>query len=154
MTEEELIIHPGEWHLRYRHTAGEILSRFFRELRDNQRIMGIRCPSCKRVLVTPRRFCERCFVPTTEWVQVSSEGLLQAFTIQYAPMKGLPEVPYCIAYIKLHGADTSLLHHIGGIDLSDVKQAVSAIKIRMALKAKWKERREGKITDIEYFEPI
>ncbi|KKL59784.1 hypothetical protein LCGC14_2211840, partial [marine sediment metagenome] len=68
--QEQPLTIEARWDIPYRHTAGQAASRFFRELKDNKRIMGVRCPSCHRVLVPPRSFCERCFEPIDEWVEV------------------------------------------------------------------------------------
>ena len=40
----------------YNYTYGFLNTRFARELRDNKRLMGIRCLSCKRVQVPPKSF--------------------------------------------------------------------------------------------------
>ncbi len=59
---EKLIEIPGKWEINYLYSAGRVASKFFQELKKNKRIMGTRCPGCKRVLVPPRSFCERCFI--------------------------------------------------------------------------------------------
>ncbi|MDH5200589.1 MAG: Zn-ribbon domain-containing OB-fold protein, partial [Candidatus Bathyarchaeota archaeon] len=143
----------GRWDIPYRHTAGRAASRFFRELKENKRVMGVRCPSCRRVLVPPRGFCERCFVPIDEWVEVQDSGTLSTFTIVYAKFTSLPPPPYCVGLIKLDGADTALMHYVGGVDLQDLEAAKKALSVGMRLEAVWREEREGKISDIEYFRP-
>jgi uncharacterized OB-fold protein len=61
--------------------AGRIGTRFLIELRDNQRIMGLRCPKCKKVYVPPKMVCSKCSVPMDEWVEVRKEGTLETFTV-------------------------------------------------------------------------
>jgi uncharacterized OB-fold protein len=151
--QEEPLIIDGRWDIPYRHTAGRAATRFFRELKDNKRIVGVRCPSCQRVLVPPRGFCERCFVPVDEFVGVEDKGTLTTFTIVYAHFTSLPPPPYCVGIIKLDGADTGLIHYVGGVDLQDMEAAKKAISVGMRLQAVWRDEREGKITDIEYFRP-
>jgi uncharacterized OB-fold protein len=151
--QEEPLIIDGRWDIPYRHTAGRAATRFFRELKDNKRIVGVRCPSCRRVLVPPRGFCERCFVPVDEFVGVEDKGTLTTFTIVYAHFTSLPPPPYCVGIIKLDGADTGLIHYVGGVDLQDMEAAKKAISVGMRLQAVWRDEREGKITDIEYFRP-
>lgn len=151
--QEEPLTIEGRWNIPYRHTAGQAASRFFRELKDNKRIMGVRCPKCQRVLVPPRSFCERCFVPTEEWVQVKESGILTTFTICYAQFTSLPAPPYCVGLVKLDGADTGLMHYVGGLDLEDMEAAKKALSVGMRVQAVWRDDREGKITDIEYFKP-
>jgi uncharacterized OB-fold protein len=151
--QEEPLIIDGRWDIPDRHTAGRAATRFFRELKDNKRIVGVRCPSCQRVLVPPRGFCERCFVPVDEFVGVEDKGTLTTFTIVYAHFTSLPPPPYCVGIIKLDGADTGLIHYVGGVDLQDMEAAKKAISVGMRLQAVWRDEREGKITDIEYFRP-
>jgi len=151
--QEEPLIIDGRWDIPYRHTAGRAATRFFRELKENKRIVGVRCPSCRRVLVPPRGFCERCFVPIDEFVEVEDKGTLNTFTIVYAHFTSLPPPPYCVGIIKLDGADTGLIHYVGGVDLQDMEAAKKAISVGMRLQAIWRDEREGKITDIEYFRP-
>ena len=151
--QEEPLIIDGRWDIPYRHTAGRAATRFFRELKENKRIVGARCPSCRRVLVPPRGFCERCFVPLDEFVGVEDKGTLTTFTIVYAHFTSLPPPPYCVGIVKLDGADTGLIHYVGGVDLQDMEAAKKAISVGMRLQAIWRDEREGKITDIEYFRP-
>ncbi|MEE9613015.1 MAG: Zn-ribbon domain-containing OB-fold protein [Desulfatiglandales bacterium] len=151
---EELIVQLGRWNLQYHHSEREILNRFFKELKENKRIMGIQCPRCSRVIVTPRRLCEKCSVPNEEWVELKDTGTIDTFTIQYTQMPEFPNTPYYLAFIKLDGADTALLHHVRGIDPMDMENAKKRLRAGMRVRAKWKDKREGQITDIEYFEPI
>ena len=152
--EEEILIMPGAWNLPFRHTAGRFASRFFRELRDNQKIYGVRCPQCRRVLVPPRPVCERCFASVDEWVEVRHQGTLEAFTICYVPFLGLPQPPVAMIMVKLDGSDTGLQHLLGGVDLSDPDKSKELVKIGMRVEAVWREQRRGEIGDIQYFKPI
>ena len=152
--EEELVIMPGAWNLPFRHTAGRFASRFFRELRDNQKIYGVRCPKCRRVLLPPRPMCERCFAPIDEWVEVGHQGTVEAYTVLCVPFMGLPPPPLGMAVVKLDGADTGLNHILGGIEFSDPDKSGEAVKIGMRVEAVWKEQRHGEILDIQYFKPV
>jgi len=152
--EEEIVIMPGAWNLPFRHTAGRFASRFFRELRDNQKIYGVRCPKCRRVLLPPRPMCERCFAPIDEWVEVGHQGTVEAYTVLCVPFMGLPPPPLGMAVVKLDGADTGLNHILGGIEFSDPDKSGEAVKIGMRVEAVWKEQRHGEILDIQYFKPV
>ena len=152
--EEEILIMPGAWNLPFRHTAGRFASRFFRELRDNKKIFGVRCPDCRRVLLPPRPLCERCFSSIDELVEVGNQGTLELFTICYVPFLGLPPPPIATIMVKLDGADGCLSHILGGIDLSDVDKAPELVKVGMRVEAVWRDERKGEIGDIEYFRPV
>jgi uncharacterized OB-fold protein len=43
---------------------------------------------------------------------------------------------------------------VRGIDPMDMENAKKRLRAGMRVRAKWKDKREGQITDIEYFEPI
>lgn len=140
--------------LPYAWSVGPTGTRFFEAFR-NKRIMGSKCPKCRRVLVPARKFCPRCFVDLKDWVEVSDEGVLASFTLINYSFSGQPKKPpYLIGMIKLKGADVSFFHFLGGIDLSDPEKACKEVKVGMPVRAKWSGKREGKITDIEYFEPV
>lgn len=151
---EEVVKIKADWHIPYTHTAGIFATKFFKEMKENKKLLGSRCPECKKVLMPPRPFCERCFKDIKELVEVKDEGVITAFTINYTKYVGLPDPPYAIAFIKLDGADTNIIYRVGGIDLTDIEVAKEKIKIGTRVKAKWKENREGKMSDIEYFQPI
>ncbi len=150
---EEYLMIPQKWEIPYKHSSRKVATRFFNELK-NGRIMGTKCPRCKRVLVPPWSFCEQCFVALDEWVKVEETGTIETFTICYEKFTGLPDPPYTIGGVKLEGADTSFVHFIGGVDLSDPEEVLKKIKVGTRVKAVWREKREGNILDIKYFEPI
>ena len=128
-------------------TVGNTGHAFLVELRDNKTIMGIKCPSCKKVYVPPRLHCPACFVKMSEWVKLSGKGTLETFTIVRYPEPYMPkEPPFAYGVIKLDGADTGLVHLLGGVELNK-------IKVGMKLEPVFKEKREGSILDIEHFKP-
>lgn len=130
--------------LSFNYAAGEAASRFLIALRDKKKIMGTRCPSCQRVLVPARSFCPRCFVDTSDWVEVGPAGTLVAL----APASRLQGAPTTlpIGLIRLDGADTSLVHFIGEADFD-------ALRIGLRVVAVFAESRSGHILDVAYFKP-
>lgn len=145
---------PGKWEIDYTYAAGAHATKFFQEFRENKKIYGVRCKSCGRVLVPPRPLCERCYLATEEWVEVGDTGVIETFGIVYWKFKGLPDPPYAVGVIKLNRADESILHFIGGVDLTDPRKATEKIKIGSKVRAVWSDERKGSILDIRYFEPV
>jgi hypothetical protein len=140
--------------LPYRWVLGPVYTRFFEEF-ENRKIMGTKCSKCGRVLVPARKFCPRCFEDTTEWVQVSDKGTIRTWALITFRYSGQPmEPPYITALIDLDGADTGFSHFIGGIDLSDLEKVKEQVKIGMRVEAKWRDKCQGNILDIEYFKPV
>jgi len=147
---ENPIFIPQRWDIKFNHAAGEVGSMFFKAIMEGKEILGKRCPKCKRVLLPPRSFCERCFVETDEWVSVGKEGRIEAFTIVYEKFEGLPDPPYAVAYVLLDGASTAMANFLKGVDLSDISQALKRIGIGARVRAAFKRKREGRITDFWY----
>ncbi len=146
----EIITIPGKWDISYEYAAGTTGSEFLRRLRDDQRISGVRCPNCERVILPPRGFCERCFVKTEGWADVGPGGVIESFTISTEPFQGLPDPPYAIAYVTLDGASTAMVNFVREIDLSDLPQAARRMAVGTRVRVKWKDVREGRITDFYY----
>ena len=123
------------------------ISRFFRELMDNKRIMGTKCPECGTVFCPPTSDCPKCWVPA-EWVEVGPQGTVLHFSIIHLPNLWMKrKVPYTIGLIKLDGADTGLMHFV---DETDIEK----LKTRPRVEAVFADKRKGYITDIEHFEII
>jgi len=134
--------------MRNSYSAGPVRSKFLLSLRDQQKILATRCAGCGRVYVPARSSCPKCFEDMEEWVEVSPEGILETYTIVYQsePIH-IADVPFALGVIKLGGADTSIVHRLGEVDLKK-------IRIGMSVKAVFNEERKGDIRDIQYFKPV
>jgi uncharacterized OB-fold protein len=150
VSNEELITIPGHWSFDYTYFAGESASRFFHELGTNRRIMGTKCPSCKRLLVPARAFCDACMERTGEWVEVGPEGTLETFTIITTAFPGLPKPPIVMAYVTLDGADTALINLVLGEDLSDIEAAARRLNAQPRVVARFIDDPKGRITDFTF----
>lgn len=134
----------GRISIPYRWSYGSALSRFFQESRDNKRLMGTRCPACRSVVVPAARICTRCYLETTEWVEVSDHGVLETFTTVHLPFPGQPtEPPYTYGLILLDGADTYFSHLID--------EPPDELTCGMRVEAVWSEHRKGDLFDILHF---
>ncbi len=139
---------PYEW------SVGKYGSRFFQEIREERRFIGIRCPKCGTVYVPPRRLCGPCFQELEELMPLSDTGTITAFSVVDYPFID-PDtgerrpVPYTYGYIRIDGADNIFSHIINETD-------VSKIKVGMKVRAVFKEPSEmqGNIQDIRYFDII
>jgi len=134
----------------YDYHAGFYYSRFLKELRDNKRIIGVKCPGCGRVYVPPRIVCRDCFVTMEEFVEIGDEGTLLAFTVTNFPYTdtttGEPKrIPFTAAYIRLDGADSNIVHCL---DETDEKKIAAGMRVR----AVFSEDRTGDyFHDIDHF---
>jgi len=146
---------PGKWEIEFKYATGPYIAKFLEGLKE-KKILGIKCPSCKKVLIPPRILCEKCYVQLSlnDIVEVKDTGSIQTFFVVYRQFYGLPPPPYAVALIKLDGADEGILHFLGEVDLSDPNMVSEKIKIDTKVKAVWNEERKGNILDIKYFKPI
>jgi len=129
--------------------AGRVGSKFIIALRDEHKILGVRCDKCNKVFVPPREYCERCMSRLDEnWVELSNEGVITNFTVVRYNDKHLPrKAPYVLALIKVDGADTPFAHIVEGIDPSKVR-------VGMRVKAVFAKETTNTILDIDHFEPM
>jgi uncharacterized protein len=153
MSEKDfMIIESGGAVQPFKYAVGMHGSKFFTEIRDHKRFLGIRCPRCKKVYIPPRKVCGPCFAEMDEFVEVGPGGTIGTFTIlRYAfidPETGIQKpIPYGYGFIKLDGADTLFQHYI---DIHDE----SKVRIGARVEPVFKEVRKGSIRDIEYFKII
>ena len=144
---EEKVVAGVVAHSNFLVSTGATGTKFLSEIRDNKKIMGIKCPKCSKVYVPPRLHCPTCFARMTEWIELSGKGALSSYTVVRYEEPYMPKTPpYAYGVIQLDGADTGMAHVLGEVDLDK-------IKIGMRLEPVFKEEREGSILDIDYFKP-
>lgn len=144
---EKKIFH-GRIKVPYKHTAGAYVEKFITDIGVNHKIMGVKCPKCKKVFVPPKMICFECFEKMEEWVEVGNLGTVTGFTIITHTTPVMPlEPPFAYARIRLEGADTDFVHLINESD-------PNKLKVGMKVEAVFKEKPRKRILDIEYFKPI
>lgn len=129
-------------------------SKFFHEIKETGRFAAIKCDSCGKVYVPPRRVCAPCFKELHDLVYLPSTGVITAFsTVNYPfidPATGVQRpIPYTYGYIRIDGADNIFSHFIKETDVSKIRVGM---KVRAVFKEK--DKMEGNIADIKYFDFI
>ncbi|NEC85479.1 Zn-ribbon domain-containing OB-fold protein [Streptomyces sp. SID12501] len=131
----EVAVHDGQFEsmvtgiiaearLDYTYSPGRAQTDYINALAD-RRIVGERCPSCRKVYVPPRGACPTCGVATAEQVQVGPGGTVTTYCIVNIKARNLDiEVPYVYAHIALDGADLALHGRIGGIPYDQVRMGL------------------------------
>lgn len=154
-TERELVSIPMKVDIPYRFAAGRYMTKFLSELRDHGKLFGIRCPVCRRVMLPPRIVCGTCHVKNDEWVELSHEGTVTAFTIIYIPLTdpitGKPQkTPYVYGSIILDRSNSPIDHII------DCEPTADDVWVGMRVKVvlRDKDERRGDLSDIRFFKPI
>ncbi len=147
MTEEGLVYH-GKIKIPYTWSVGDYGSRFFYELMVNREIWATKCPACGLVFLPPRKTCPDCFSQLEKWIKVGPEGKVVTFTIvRYSAQQHPIPAPFAIGVIKLEGADTALVHLIGGVEIDEICSG-------MQVEPVFSEEKRGNLLDIAYFKPI
>ena len=157
LTTGEVLVSMWRVKSEYNWDAGIAMGRYLDGLKQGK-ILGIRCPECSRTLVPPRAFCELCFRPLDDWVELSDTGRINTYSVSFvnwdASRRSTPEVP---AVVEIDGASPGMgiLHLIGEVGEA-LDEITSRLKPGTPVQAVWKpaEEREGAITDIRYFRPI
>lgn len=132
--------------LDYSFGAGRASTRFLRAIEDH-RIVGQRCPQCRKVYVPPRGACPTCGVATEEEVELSDKGTITTFCVVNLPFYGQEiKPPYVCASILLDGADIALFHLIQEVPPDEVRMG-------MRVEAVWRDELEPTLESIKHFRP-
>ncbi len=135
--------------LEYRYTPGLAASRFLRAVAEG-RLIGQRCPACRKVYVPPRGSCPTDGVPTEEEVALPDRGVVTTFCVVNVPFAGHAiEMPYVAASILLDGADVAFQHLVQGVP-------ADRVHIGMRVQAVWKPRDQWRpsLENILHFRPV
>lgn len=132
----------------YNYRVGQYLEKYIQGLGEGK-ILAVRCKSCDKVIVPPRRVCGTEVLD--EWVEVGPEGEVVNYTVGHVTLnKGLIEKadpPQLLAMVMLDGATVPLLAEVKGVDASGLGNG-------LRVKAVFKDPAEGTSKDLDYFEPV
>ena len=125
------------------------------EFIQNKKLMGTKCKDCGELYIPVRKLCIKCNSPNMEWVEMSGEGELAAFTSITVGTPYFIELgydrkkPYCFSVIKLKEGPM-VSGQLVGVDESNP----DTIKIGTPLKVKFLENEIKGETKIDLgFEP-
>ena len=145
---EAIRLWRGSLPVSHRYTAGVAGERFFRALADRGAFLATRCGACGVVYCPARAFCERCMAALEEELEVGPRGTLESFTIVRRGLDGRPlPAPVAVGLVRLEGADTFLVHRVGG-DPGDLRIGITVEPV-----LKDASRRQGCLDDVECFRP-
>ena len=139
----------GKMALPYGYLAGRVGSKFITTIRDQNKIMGIKCNHCNKVFVPPRQTCEKCLEDMRDnWIELKNSGIVTNYTVVRYNDRHLPrQAPFVMAMIQLDGADTPLVHILEGIKEDEVK-------IGLKVKPIFAKETTNTLLDIDHFEPV
>jgi uncharacterized OB-fold protein len=125
-------------------TDMDFTSTSFNRFLSERRLMGSRCSSCGALHLPPRPLCPACHGEELEWVEMSGQGRLLAFTAIHIAPTAMIEAgygrknPYCTGIVQLDEGP-AVSAQILGVDPSEPDQ----ILIGTPLKVAFVERGEG-----------
>ena len=132
----------------YRRATGPMLGRFFTEIRDHRRLLGVKTASgkilCPPVDVDPDSLED---LTVDDLVEVGPTGRVTSWTWLREPRPGNPlGRPFAWALVRLEGADSALLHAVDA-------GSESAMRTGMRVVPRFRDERNGDIRDIACFVP-
>jgi uncharacterized OB-fold protein len=134
--------------LQYVVNPGRAMTRFLTSIAE-EKIVGQRCPACRKVYVPPRGSCPTCAVATEEDVELAQRGTVTSFCIVRVPYPGQTiRPPYVSASVLLDGADIPFLHLVGEV-------APEEVRMGMRVEAVWVDeaQRGPTVESIRWFRP-
>ena len=135
-------------HVDYQFTAGLAQSRFLKGMSEG-RILGQRCPRCRKVYVPPRGSCPTDGVPTVDEVELGHSGTVTTYCVVNVPFQGQSiEIPYICAQVLLDGANIAFMGLIQEIPTDQIRMG-------MRVEAVWVPPEElgPTMSSIRYFRP-
>lgn len=131
--------------LPYRRSLGPVVGAFMTALRDGK-LVGSRT-SAGRVLVPPLEYDPDTGEAVDDLVDVADVGTVRNWAWVAEPLRKHPlDRPFAWVMVQFDGADTTMLH---ALDAVSPEQVSNGMRVRV----RWRDQREGHITDIECFEP-
>ena len=135
--------------LDYRYTPGTTTSAFLRGIKEGK-LLGRRCPSCRKVYFPARAVCSMCGEAFTETVEVKDTGTMVTFAIVNVNFANrVIDLPYVTAEVVFDGADTTSMVLLAGVGPEEARMG-------MRVKAHWLPESEWdySLGNIDYVEPL
>jgi uncharacterized protein len=127
-------------------TTGPVIGAFLTGLREKV-LVGIK-GSQGQVIVPPTEYDPVTAEELSEMVEVGPGGEVTTWAWVFEPHQRHPlDHPFAWALVRMDGADTGLLHAVDS-------GSPDAMRTGMAVRVRWRDEREGAITDIACFEPV
>ncbi len=108
---------------------------YFAFLKDENKLMGVRCRACGRLSALPRPVCTACHSGDVEWHEFTGRGALATFTcISAAPSSMVQrgygmKNPYCVAVVDLEEGPrvSALIVGVDGSNPQDIKTGMPLV---------------------------
>lgn len=135
--------------LDYRYTPGTESSATLRGIKEGK-LLGRRCPSCRKVYFPARAVCSMCGEAFNETVELKETGTLATFAVVNVNFANrVIDLPYVTAEVVFDGADTTSMMLLSGV-------APEEVRMGMRVKAVWlpEDQWDYTLANIDHVEPI
>jgi uncharacterized protein len=145
MAEAEILSAPMVVEYPFGRTVGPVQSAFLTGLREGL-VLGVRTGD-GRVLCPPVEYDPVTSEELGELVVLGDTGTVTTWSWEPSPRPNQPlDRPFAWALVRMDGADTGLLH---ALDAGSPDRVSTGMQVRI----RWRDQREGAITDIACFVP-
>jgi uncharacterized OB-fold protein len=145
MAEAEILSAPMVIEYPFSRTVGPVQSAFLTDLREGV-VLGVRTGD-GRVLCPPVEYDPVTSEELGELVELGDTGTVTTWSWEPSPRPKQPlDRPFAWALVRMDGADTGLLH---ALDAGSPDRVSTGMQVRI----RWRDQREGAITDIACFVP-
>jgi uncharacterized protein len=148
MPQAEILSAPLVLEYPFKRTVGPVQSAFLTGLRERV-VVGVRTTD-GRVLCPPVEYDPVTSAELTDLVELIDTGTVTTWSWEPDPRPNQPlDRPFAWALVQIDGADTGLLH---ALDAGTPEAVSTGMRVRI----RWRDEneREGAITDIACFEPL
>ena len=146
MPQAEILSAPLVLEYPFKRTVGPVQSAFLTGLRERV-VVGVRATD-GRVLCPPVEYDPVTSEELTELVELADTGTVTTWSWEAEPRPNQPlDRPFAWALVQIDGADTGMLH---ALDAGSPYGVATGMRVRI----RWRDEREGAITDIACFEPV
>jgi uncharacterized OB-fold protein len=145
MAEAEILSAPMVVEYPFSRTVGPVQSAFLTGLREGL-VLGVRTGD-GRVLCPPVEYDPVTSEELGELVELGDTGTVTTWSWEPSPRPKQPlDRPFAWALVRMDGADTGLLHTLDA-------GSPDRVRTGMQVRIRWRDQREGAITDIACFVP-
>jgi len=138
----------GQQRIPFEYSYGRLYPTFYGAMRDQKKLVTVKCRKCGRAILPPRPYCGACFADAKQWVELPDTGTIKTFTVVHQEFLGQPKKPpYCYVVVVPDGHGSEIHHLLEGVESNQVR-------VGMRVKAVWEDDRHGTIWDIKYFKPL
>ena len=137
----------GDIPVYYEYTTGLAGRKLREHLRENDTLLGAKCPECEAVLFPPRIYCPDCMAEIEEFIPLEPVGTVVSFVRVYEDIDGNRfDEPKFVAFINVQDSEGGLFGFVEADELESGDYVKAVLKPR--------EERIGAAQDILHWEKL